>query len=150
MNNQKKYPLIEKMQPRSCLASKTILSMRIMNKIYKKHLKPHKITQSQLGIMMVMAHFKQLPQADLGRMMLLERSTVTRDLKRLVDSGYLQKEGVVNKLDILITEKGLNYLESILPAWNEAMKEAEAILGEDGMMALDVVLSRLSPCINDL
>ncbi len=143
VNQEKKYPLIEKTKPQDCVASKAILSMRALMGIYKKHLGKHQITQSQLGIMMVLGHFRTIPQAQLGRIMMLDRSTVTRDLKRLVDRNYLIKEGAVNKLTLIITEAGLDFLESILPDWEEAKKEAESILGEDGMEALNLVLQKL-------
>lgn len=142
---EKKYPCIDNMVPTSCTASKAILSMRSLANIYKKHLQKHQITQSQLGIMMMLGHFKEIAQADLGRYMMLERSTVSRDLKRLIENGYLEREGAVNKLTIHITEKGLDHLEAILPDWEKAREESEAILGEDGLQALDLVLSKLNP-----
>jgi DNA-binding MarR family transcriptional regulator len=144
MSKKRKYPNIEKMQPHSCLAAKAILSMRSLTNIYKKHLKKHDITQSQLGIMIMLGHCQKIPQADLGRMLLLERSTVSRDLKRLIENGYLKRQGAVNKLNIEITEKGMGHLEAILPDWEKARSESEIVLGEDGMQALDLVLAKLS------
>ena len=131
------------MQPQDCIASKTILSMRSVMGIYKKYLRKHQVTQSQLGIMMVLAHFRKLPQADLGRMMKLDRSTVTRDLKRLLEKKYLTRDGPSNKLTIEITESGLGFMESIIPDWEKAKAETTAVLGSDGLAALDLVVQKL-------
>ena len=141
---KKKYPQIAKMKPTDCLASKAILSMRSLSNIYKKYLRPHNITQSQLGILMVIAHCGKIPQAELGRIMMLDRSTVTRDLKRLIERGLVEREGTVNRLNIEMTEQGLNHLENILPDWEKALGESKKILGEDGMAALELVLAKLT------
>lgn len=138
------YRNIEAMQLDSCPAGKAIMSMRVLSAIYKKHFKKHNITLSQWGIMAALAKFRSLPQAELGRMMLLERSTISRDLKRLSDKGYLKQEGVVNKLTIKITKKGLDYIEAVIPDWEKAKEEAKTLLGEEGERGLSLAVMRLT------
>lgn len=144
MIDKNKYPNIARMVPTTCVASKVVLSMRTVSGIYRRHLKKHGITQSQLGILMMVGFKQKMPQAELGRIMKLDRSTVTRDLKRLLERGYLKREGAVNKLDLEITEEGMVYLETILPDWENATQEANEILGEDGEAALNLVLGKFS------
>lgn len=132
------------MQPKSCLAGKVVLATRLITPIYKKYFKKHGITLSQWSILSVLTHYGKMAQADLGRMMALERSTITRDLKRLLDQGYIRREGAINKLTILITEHGLNYIEKIIPDWERAKEESKQILGTDGEQALDLVLNKIT------
>lgn len=138
------YPNIEAMQLDSCPAGKTILSVRVLTSIYKKHFKKHNITLSQWGILSVLAKARRLPQAELGRLMLLERSTVSRDLKRLADRGYVERKGAVNRRMLEITTRGLAYIEAVIPDWENAKAEANELLGEEGKKALTLVVSNLT------
>jgi len=99
---------------------------------------------SQLSLLMITGRMKSVSQSELGKMLKLERSTVTRDLKRLIDKGYLIKKGVVNRPIIEITDKGAGYTEKIIPDWHIATQEALVELGEDGEQALNLVLHKLT------
>jgi DNA-binding MarR family transcriptional regulator len=140
----KKYPLIEQTDPGICTASKLTLSTRIVSGIYRKHLDKHKVTMSQLSILMISGKMKSVSQADLGRILKLERSTVTRDLKRLVNNGYLIKTGTKLRPVIEITDSGAQYLVNIIPDWLAATREAELRLGRSGSEALNLVLRALT------
>ena len=144
MQQKKKYPNIEKLVPQSCTAGQVILSSRLISQIYKKHFKQHGITLSQWSILSVLCDRNEIGQADLGRMLALERSTVSRDLKRLIEKGYVRKLGEVNNLVLRITEKGMDRIEVIIPDWEKAKKEAGDLLGEDGEQALLLLLNKLN------
>ena len=92
----------------------------------------------------MLAKNKIVPQADLGRILVLDRSTISRDLSRLVDQGYVDRKGVINKIDLQITKKGKDYMECIIPDWEKAKDESSQILGDDGEKALDLVLAKLT------
>lgn len=144
MKLKKTYPLIENSNPWICVASKLTFSLRIINGIYRSHLKKHGVTMSQLSLLMATAKMKSVSQAQLGKTLKLERSTVTRDLKRLIAKGYLIKEGPTNRPIISITDKGATYTEEIIPDWYNATQEARKILGEDGEEGLNLVLEKLT------
>ena len=140
---KKSYPLLEKTDPWTCTASKMALSIRMINKIYKKHLKKHRVTMSQLGILMIVGRMKEVAQAEIGKMLVLERSTVTRDLKRLVENGYLIKTGTNSRPVIEMTDKGAMYTTKIIPDWQKATLEANEVLGKKGVEALNFTLNQL-------
>ena len=140
---KKSYPLLENTDPWTCTASKLSLSIRMVKKIYTNHLKKHNVTMSQLGILMVVGRMKQVSQAELGKMMVLERSTVTRDLKRLIENGYLLKTGANNRPIIEMTDKGAGYTTQIIPDWQKATDEANEKLGAKGVEALNFTLNQL-------
>jgi DNA-binding MarR family transcriptional regulator len=140
---KKSYPLLEKTDPWICTASKLTLAVRVVNGIYRKHLKKHGVTMSQLSILMVAGKMKKISQSDLGKILRLERSTVTRDLLRLIKSGYLVKSGIKNRPVIEMTDAGAQYIEGIIPDWLAATEEARAKLGDDGEISLNLVLQKL-------
>ena len=98
---------------------------------------------SQLSILMISGKMKSVSQAEMGKMLKLERSTVTRDLKRLVDKGYLIKTGPILRPIIEITDAGAQFTETIIPDWLAATKEANEKLGKSGSDALNLVLGEL-------
>ena len=143
MSLSKSYKLLENTDPWVCVASKLSLSLRVVSAIYRKHLKSHNVTMSQLGLLMVIGKHKFLRQSEIGKKLMLERSTVTRDLKRMIEKGYLVKKYDASRPVIYITDKGASYVESIIPDWKAATEEAKRKLGEDGEQALNLVLQNL-------
>ncbi len=98
---------------------------------------------SQLSLLMVIGKHKFLPQNEIGKLLKLERSTVTRDLKRMIEKGYFIKKYDKTRPVIYITDKGADYVELIIPDWKAATEEAKSKLGTDGEQALNLVLNNL-------
>ncbi len=99
---------------------------------------------SQFSLLMTTGKMLSISQSELGKILKLERSTITRDLKRLVEKGYMIKEGTASRPIISITDKGASYVERIIPDWYKATQEAIRQLGSDGEEALDLVLKKLN------
>ena len=144
MQLKKSYLLLENTDPWVCIASKLSLSLRAVSLIYRKHLKKHNVTMSQLGLLMVIGKYKFLPQSEIGKKLMLERSTVSRDLKRMIEQGYFIRKYKKSRSFIYITDEGATYVESIIPDWKAATMEAKCKLGENGEQALDIVLKKLT------
>ena len=141
---KKTYDLLESTDPWICVVSKLSLSLRVVGAIYRRHLKVHNITMSQLALLMVVGKYKFLPQSEIGKKLMLERSTVTRDLKRMIEKGYFIKKYDKSRPVIYITDKGATYTESIIPDWKAATEEAKRKLGEDGEQALNLIIQKLT------
>lgn len=135
------FPLLEKCNPQNCIVSKTMKINRLMNSLFRKHLSDIDITLSQLSIMFLVSKKETISQNTLGEILYLEKSTVTRNLKRLILSGYLKKkEGNV----IAVTVKGKRLVERTIPNWENAMNEAKLKIKNEGEQALHLVLHRLT------
>lgn len=128
MSTHTKYPLLSQTDPSTCLALQAKMLTRIVDGIYRKHLKEFQITSPQLNILFVMGKTQELPQAQIGKILVLERSTVTKDLKRLIEKGFLEKTSSGHPV-VSITEAGNAFLEQIIPAWTAAGEEVEALMG---------------------
>jgi DNA-binding MarR family transcriptional regulator len=142
MNWHDKHPSFKTANPLDCVAGKLIMSLRTVSAIYRRHLKKHRLTMSQWSILQVLAYHGEMPQAMLGKMLKLDRSTITRDLKRLLKKGYLERSGAINKKNVGLTELGVQFVENIIPDWQRATAEAGDLLGHDGMESLNIVLSK--------
>ncbi len=111
-----------------------------MSQIFRKYLLEFGLTNSQMSILFIVTKKGDVTQAQLSKMLYLEKSTISRNMRRLFEKEYIFKDQ--NQI-INITEKGKSFLEQIVPQWEEAMKESRELLKQDGLQALDLVLSKL-------
>ncbi len=132
---------IETFNPSICIARKIQKSNRIINNIFRKHLKHLNLSNSQVSILFVLSKKKSITQKNLSDFLVLEKSTVNRNIKRLVSQGYLE---IKNANQICITNPGIKKVQNIIPYWEKAMVETEAILQEEGLSSLNTVLVKLT------
>ncbi|PKL79535.1 MAG: hypothetical protein CVV25_07675 [Ignavibacteriae bacterium HGW-Ignavibacteriae-4] len=135
------YTEIEKTDFSSCIAGKVGLISRLTSNIFRKHLAKHDITESQLSILFITSKMKEITQKQISEFYCLEKSTVSRNLKRLADKGYLEQKQLPR---LVITESGMKFVTEVIPSWNNAMNEIKAELGENGVNAIDEVISKLT------
>jgi DNA-binding MarR family transcriptional regulator len=134
------YTEIEKTDFASCIAGKVGRISRLTSNIFRKHLAKHDITESQLSILFITSKVKEITQKQISEFYYLEKSTVSRNLKRLVDKGYLDQKQLPR---IVITTAGLDFVTEVIPSWESAMKEIKKELGDSGIEAIDEVIAKL-------
>lgn len=117
------------------MGSMTRLS-RIINKMFRCHFSKLNVTNSQVGIFMILSEKGETTQGNLGKMMEIERSTISRDLVRLVDQGYLYKAKGGKSPLIGLTKKGQDLAAKIKVEWEKGYHESRDLLGEEGLAAL--------------
>lgn len=135
------YTEIEKTDFSSCIAGKVGLISRLTSNIFRKHLAKHDITESQLSILFITSKMKEITQKQISEFYYLEKSTVSRNLKRLAEKGYLEQKQLPK---LVITESGLEFVTEVIPSWKKAMKEIKKALGENGVTAIDEVVIKLT------
>ncbi|MEQ9090228.1 MAG: MarR family transcriptional regulator [Balneola sp.] len=114
---------------------------RVTGNIFRKYLSPFGITDSQTSIMFVLSkHEDGLIQNQIASIIQLEKSSLSRNLKRLIDQGYIQKN---DSSKIVITHEGKQLIEQLIPEWRKAMDEIRSYIGKDGEEALNTILSNL-------
>lgn len=84
---------------------------------------------------------KEITQKQISEFYYLEKSTVSRNLKRLAEKGYLEQKQLPK---LVITESGLDFVTEVIPSWKKAMKEIKKALGENGVTAIDEVVTKLT------
>jgi len=141
MDDKIKYPNIEKCNPSVCISGNMMKCNRIVANVFRKHLKPFSITDSQLSILFVVTKGKAVNQKKISEILFLEKSTVNRNISRLIDSQYIAFD---SNLFLNTTQKGKQFLEKVLPHWDMAMKEIRNILGEEGIEAVALIANKLT------
>lgn len=82
----------------------------------------------------------------LAERMGLERTTVVRTLRPLIDSGLIVDVSSAGQRDriLKVTEKGAEVISQCRILWMNAQKEVERRLGEEGVSTLRDLLERLN------
>ncbi len=136
-----RYPKLEAANPKQCLMRKMLKCNRILNQVFRKHLLPYEVTNSQMSILFIVAKKELVSQQELADMLYLEKSTISRNMRRLFERQFLLKE---KGQKITMTPTGKKFLNGLIPAWEKAMKEARLLLKEEGEEALNLLLNQLS------
>tara|TARA_R110000868_G_scaffold185617_3_gene427613 strand:+ start:454 stop:870 length:417 start_codon:yes stop_codon:yes gene_type:complete len=126
--------------PKECISGKMMRLNRVTANVFRKYLSPFGITDSQLTILFILSKKSGLNQKQLSDLTVLEKSTLNRNLNRLIGSELISKADFPL---IKITIKGKTLVNAILPEWKKAMNEIERMLESDGKNALDTLMKKL-------
>ncbi len=125
-----------------CIGFRLRKLSRIVDGHYRKNLTGFDITEKQLGILSVLYEMKKVEQGKIGKFLLLERSTVSRNIKLLKEKGYI-KSTPDYKPEIELSAKGKKLIIKLLPLWEKTMDELIVKLGKDGMKLIEKLEAKL-------
>ena len=140
MEEQAKYPNIHNSRPMDCVSGNIMKCNRIIGNIFRKYMKSFDITDSQLSMLFVITKVGLIKQKGVADRLHMEKSTVNRNLKRLMNKNYIAFDD--NRF-LYTTEVGKEFLEMVIPYWDKAMKEMHEKLEEDGLAAIFLITKRL-------
>ena len=112
---------------RDCLASRTRRLDRLMARIYDGALRGQGITGPQLEMLVAIELGGPTNAAWVGRRLGLEKSTVSRNLARLLAAELVESGDDDHSLRV--TARGAALIRTCHPLWRRAQKQAEAALG---------------------
>ncbi|HTU25353.1 MAG TPA: MarR family winged helix-turn-helix transcriptional regulator [Pirellulales bacterium] len=106
-----------------CLGARIRLLNRLISGVYDRALRPHGLRISQLNVLVSTAARGPLRASELCRLLKLEKSTLSRDLERLIEQGWISRSPQLE-----ITAAGRRHIAQCLPAWRRAQREARRLL----------------------
>jgi len=108
---------------RDCMASRIRRLERQLTRIYDDALRGHGLTGSQLEILVATQLSGNTTAAAVGRILDLEKSTVSRNLARLTAAGLVDVSD-----GLRITPRGTAAIAACHPAWRAAQRKARQTL----------------------
>lgn len=74
-----------------------------------------------------------LTQGDLGSLLSLDTTTLTRSLQPLVDTGWVKSERGEDRRErhLRLTASGERKYQDALPAWRRAQNQLKRVIGQD-------------------
>lgn len=123
---------------RDCLAARVRLLNRQVLRLYDEALRPLDIKVTQLNVLAALARIGPCRPKDMTRALDMEKSTLSRNLERLRQRGWVAVEPGVSRRGQLVsvTPEGQELLDAALPRWETAQRQTEQLLGADTTQTL--------------
>jgi DNA-binding MarR family transcriptional regulator len=121
-----------------CVALRLRSLNRALTVLYDDALRPLGLRVGQLNILVAVACMRQARPVDLCRILCMDKSTLSRDVKVMQRHAWLEEgtgEDARTRL-LRITPQGSDLMEKCLPAWRAAQARAKDLLGEEGTAVL--------------
>jgi DNA-binding MarR family transcriptional regulator len=128
-----------------CVGYRVRRLSRVVSAIYDDAFGPLRLKISQFGILAMLGSRGPLTAAELCRLMVMDRSTASRNLQRMRRRGWLSVGPDTNGTGqtVALAPEGARVLRAAYPLWREAQEEATRRLGTDGLRALEVIIERI-------
>lgn len=132
---------------RECAAGRARLISRYITSEYDRVLAPAGITANQLTMLSLISVLENCRPADLKSFLEMDASTISRNLDRMRDAGWIEKHRAADRRSVVlvVTEDGERMLNAALPLWRKAQAWSSDRLGDAGMAALHDVAVRINP-----
>lgn len=116
---------------------------RVVTQLFDKMMIPSGLLVTQFTILGVVAGMKESTMNQLAQYLVMDRTTLTRNLKPLEREGLIQINPGLDKRTRLIslTQKGARALENALPFWEQAQASIMLQLGQERWETLMLQLS---------
>ena len=118
-----------------CIAFRVRVLNRVVTNLYDATLKPFGITVNQTTILAMLTLAGEVAPGAIGRELAMEKSTVSRNLERMRGKGWIE----TTERGSRVTAAGKELFASLQPAWEEAQADAERLLGEAGVGAIQAL-----------
>ena len=139
-------PNFDRINPATCVNAKIRRLHRKINAIYMEKFKPYGIQGSMLSILFIIGKQSTINQKTLADLLVLDPSTMSRDVKKLVSKGWVKvsKGEDTRSSELSITVAGCLLLEEIAPIWEKLHNKVSELLGNFSVQQIDVITEVIS------
>jgi DNA-binding MarR family transcriptional regulator len=119
------------------------MTNRVLAAVYDEELRPFGLKSSQLSLLVAVTKAGPVRRIELGRLLSLDPSTLTRNLAVMLKHGWIEEvpdDGDQGGAPLTTTAMGRKLLERIAPAWRRAQARAKKMLGSSGVNLIFSVL----------
>jgi DNA-binding MarR family transcriptional regulator len=126
----------------TCLATRVRQLSRIVTRVYDDAMRPLGITASQYTLLAQLASRDGITAVEIGHDLDIEKSTLSRNLKRLLALGHIVMDPPAGRRGrgLHLSPKGQGVLKEAYPIWCEAQRRAVVVMGADSRAVLDGLL----------
>lgn len=126
----------------ACLATRVRQLSRIITRQYDDAMRPLGITASQYTLLAQLASRDGITAVEIGHVLDIEKSTLSRNLKRLLALGLIIMDPPAGRRGrgLHLTQKGQSVLKEAYPVWLSAQARSVAVMGPDTRSQLDDLL----------
>lgn len=118
---------------------------RVLTRLYDDALRPYGVSLAQLEILASAAGRGEVSIGQVAEDTGAERSTTSRNVSSMVGAGLLgaERTGTGRTRHIALTDRGRETFAAAYQAWAAVHEETRAVVGEDGIAAMEGWVERL-------
>ena len=126
----------------TCLATRVRQLSRIITRVYDDAMRPLGITASQYTLLAQLASRDGITAVEIGHDLDIEKSTLSRNLKRLLALGHINMDPPAGRRGrgLHLTSKGQSVLKEAYPIWQAAQTSTVLVMGSESRGTLDGLL----------
>jgi DNA-binding MarR family transcriptional regulator len=127
----------------ACISTRIRQLSRIITRVYDDALRPLGITASQFTLLTQLAQQDGITAVEIGHTLDIEKSTLSRNLKRLLALGHLTMDPPAGRRGrgLHLTPKGEMVIQQGFPVWRDAQTRTIGVMGPESRGTLDRLLS---------
>lgn len=122
---------------------------RAVTQFYDMVLQPSGLSITQMGLLRSITTSQQVTMSELARKFRIDRTTLNRNLKPLIEAGFIQMERGTDARtrQTVLTDNGERALADACRLWDDAQRMLQDYLGEEDSIHLKKTLSRLEAIV---
>lgn len=126
----------------TCTCSNVRKAARAVTQLFDEMLQPTGLRSTQFTLLVAVARLREAPITQLSRVLVMDRTTLARNLKPLESLGFLTVEAGTDRRRHLVrlTERGYQALARALPYWKQAQHQVITHLGQEQWHTLQASL----------
>jgi len=128
----------------ACISTRVRQLSRIVTRVYDDALRPLGITASQFTLLTQLAQQDGITAVEIGHTLDIEKSTLSRNLKRLLALGHITMDPPAGRRGrgLHLTPKGESVIKQAYPVWLDAQSRTVSIMGSESRSTLDGLLTQ--------
>jgi DNA-binding MarR family transcriptional regulator len=145
-------PNFDQIDPSQCINAKLRKLHRLINQAYQTKINPFGLRGSMLSILFLIGKKDEVDQKTLAHILVLDQSTISRDLRKLKDQGLIADqigEDARQKL-LSLTDKGKTLVEEISPIWSALHVKVVTLLGVFNVHQIDLLIKAIDDSLIEL
>lgn len=126
----------------TCYCTNMRRSTNIISSFYDSALKKAELTVAQYYLLINLSRLESANITHWAEHVGLDRSTMVRNIKPLLDRGLIESTEGHGKT-FTLSSKGKQILDLAIPLWQNAQKQIEEVLGKDDIDAIFRICEKL-------
>lgn len=145
-------PNFDRINPQLCINAKLRKLHRLLNTAYQSKINPFGLRGSMLSILFIIGKKKGVNQKNIADALVLDQSTMSRDLKKLIKKGWVTKSRGADSRNaqLELTDAGYQLLEEVTPVWENLHQKVETILGSYNIQQIDQIIGAINTNLNQI
>ncbi|MEM6802357.1 MAG: MarR family transcriptional regulator [Bacteroidota bacterium] len=137
--NEIATPNFDSINPRLCVNARLRRLHRMINTAYQQKIQPFGLRGSMLSILFIIGKNPGINQKSLADMLVLDASTMSRDIKKMKEKGWLliQKAEDNRNSFLSLSKEGYQLVEEVAPVWEKLHTKVEQLLGAFNLQQID-------------